>query len=91
LAAQAVSRSPHSAFGAFYRRLKSRLGPKQAIVATAHKIARTFYHMLKERTPFHDLGADEYERRAQERELANVRRRAAKLGMALVPTTPSTA
>lgn len=84
LAAQAVSRSPHSAFGAFYRRIKARLGAEQAIVATAHKIARTFYHMLKDRTPFHDIGAPEYERRAQERELAHLRQRAAKLGFTLV-------
>jgi hypothetical protein len=84
MAAQAVSRSPNCAFGAFYRRMKSRLGPKQANVATAHKIARAFYHMLKHRTPFHDLGGEEYERRARERELANLRRRATKLGMELV-------
>jgi hypothetical protein len=36
--------------------MKARLGPKQAIVATAHKIARAFYPILKHRTPFHDLG-----------------------------------
>ena len=84
LAAQAVSRSSRSAFGAFYRRLKGKLGPEQAMVATAHKIARTFYHILKERTPFRDLGAQEYERRAQERELAHLRQRAAKLGFSLV-------
>lgn len=84
LAAQAVSRSLDSAFGAFYRRLKARLGPKQAIVATAHKIARAFYHVLKHRTPFHDLGGEEYERRARERELKNLEKRAAKLGCVVV-------
>jgi transposase len=86
MAAQAVSRRPRSALGAFSRRIKSKLGPRQAIAATAHKIARTFYHMLKHRTPFHDLGGDDYERRACEREVANLRKRATKLGMALVPT-----
>jgi hypothetical protein len=84
MAAQAVSRSPHTAFGAFYRRMRVRLGKKQAIVATAHKIARCFYHMLKHRTPFHDLGGEEYERRARERELRRLEKRAAKLGLALV-------
>lgn len=34
------------AFGAFYRRLKSRIGPAQAIVAAAHKIARIVCCML---------------------------------------------
>jgi len=80
LAAQAVSRSLDSAFGVFYRRMKARLGPQQAIVATAHKMARAFYHILKHRTPFHDMGGAEYERRARERELKNLEKRAATLG-----------
>ncbi|MGQ9561882.1 MAG: IS110 family transposase [Candidatus Oleimicrobiaceae bacterium] len=85
MAAQSVSRSPHSTFGAYYRRMRARLGPQKAIVATAHKIARTFYHMLKYRTPFRDLGAEEYERRAREREVANLRKRAKRLGLDIVP------
>ena len=85
LAAQSVSRSPQTAFGAFYRRLRGRLGPKQAIVATAHKMARAFYAMLKNHVPYQDLGGEEYERRARERELRNLQKRAKKLGMALVP------
>ncbi len=43
-AAASVARS-HCAFGAFYRRLKARVGPAQAQVATAHKIARVVYHL----------------------------------------------
>jgi transposase len=93
MAAQSVAKSPESAFGAFYRRMKARLGPKQAIVATAHKIARAFYHILKHRTPFHDLGGEEYERRAREREIKNLRKRAAKLGLSLneIPSDPTLA
>ena len=93
LAAQSVAKSPESAFGAFYRRMKARSGPKQAIVATAHKIARAFYHILKHRTPFHDLGGQEYERRARDREIKNLHKGAAKLGLAVVeiPTTPALA
>ena len=75
LAAQAVARSPQTTFGAFYRRMRSRAGAKQAIVATAHKITRVFCHMLKHRVPYHDLGGEEYERRARERELHNLERR----------------
>jgi transposase len=83
LAAQAVSRS-HNSLGAFYRRMRARLGPKAAIVATAHKIARIVYHLLTHRTPYRDLSAEEYDRRARERDLANLRKRAAKLGLTLV-------
>jgi len=89
LAAQSVAKSPDTVFGAFYRRMKARLGPKQAIVATAHKIARVFYHILKHRTPFHDLGGEEYERRARERETKNLQKRAAKLGLFLVQAPPT--
>lgn len=93
LAAQSVSKSPDSACGAFYRRMRAKLGPKQAIVATAHKIARAFYHILKHRTPFHDLGGEEYERRARQREIKNLQKRAARLGLSLVetPATPAIA
>ncbi len=90
MAAQAVGHKPNTAFGAFYRRMGSRMGKKQAIVATAHKIARTFYHMLMHRIPYHDLGGEEYERRARERELRNLERRAAKLGLTLMPSTAAT-
>jgi transposase len=86
MAAFSIARNPNTAFGAFYRRMRGRLGKKQANVATAHKIARAFYHILKHRTPYHDLGGEEYERRARERELRNLQRRAAKLGMALTPS-----
>jgi transposase len=87
LAAQSVAQSPDSAFGAFYRRMKARGGAQQAIVATAHKIARAFYFVLKHRVPFQDLGGEEYERLANERERKSLQKRAAKLGMTLVPAT----
>jgi transposase len=87
MAAQSVAKSPQSAFGAFYRRMKGRLGTQQAIVATAHKIARAFYYVLKHRVPFDDLGGEEYERLANARERKRLEKRAAKLGFALVPAT----
>ena len=87
MAAHAAAKTPRSVFRAFYRRMKGRLGAKQALVATAHKMARAFYFVLKHRVPFHDLGGDEYERIANEREQKNLQKRAAKLGMVLVPAT----
>ncbi len=91
MAAQSVAKSPNSAFGAYYRRMRARSGPKQAIVATAHKIARTYYYMVKHRVPFHDLGGEEYERLAQERERKNLEKRAAKLGLTLVEASKTPA
>jgi transposase len=81
-AATCVIRSD-SAFGAFYRRKRSQLGPMQAQVATAHKIARTVYHLLKYKTPYQDSRAEAYEQKAKERDLAHLRKKAAKLGYTL--------
>jgi hypothetical protein len=83
-AAAAVTRS-NSAFGAFYRRKCAQLGPAQALVATAHKIARTVYFMLKYKVPFEDIGAEGYETQQRQRELASLQRKAAKLGFELTP------
>jgi hypothetical protein len=84
MAAQSVSRS-HCAFGAFYRRLKGRLGPAQALVATAHKIARTVYHMLKNRVQYHDIGETGYTQQFREREMRYLQKKAAQLGYTLSP------
>ncbi|MCU0396219.1 MAG: transposase [Chitinophagaceae bacterium] len=43
LGAQAVANST-TALGAYYRRMRARLDPPKAITATAHKLARIFYH-----------------------------------------------
>jgi hypothetical protein len=64
--------------------MRARQGPKAVIVATAHNIARIVYHLLTHRTPFRDLSAEDYEQRARERDLANLRTRAAKLALTLV-------
>jgi hypothetical protein len=69
--------------------MRARLGPEQAIVATAHKIARIVYHLLKTGEPYREESDTEYERKRQERELKHLARRAHKLGYTLtaVPAT----
>jgi transposase len=91
LAAHSLSRS-NSATGAFYRRMKARHGPAKATTATAHKIARIVYHMLRDRTAYADPGATYYEEQYRERAIRNLKRRAAQLNLHLVPlpTTPTT-
>ncbi|MEH2048635.1 hypothetical protein [Nostoc sp.] len=54
-----------SAVGAFFRRLKARLGAPKAITATAHKLARIFYHLWTTRQSYHDAGATYYEQQYQ--------------------------
>ena len=84
MAAQSVSRSPW-ALGACSRRMQGRLGPAQALVATAHKIARTVSHLLKPRRQYHDIGAAEYTQRFREREIYYLQKKAAQLGSTISP------
>ncbi len=83
-AAQSVARSD-TAFGAYFRRMRAKLGPQQATVATAHKIARVVYHLLKEHTPFAETTIAEYTQQCHDRELRYLERKAAKLGYTLAP------
>ena len=77
-----------SALGAYFRRMRTRLGTPAAITATAHKLARIIYFMLKQHIPYHDLGADSYDLQYRARVLRTLNRRAAKLGFRLEPATP---
>lgn len=74
-----------SALGAFYRRMRTKLGAPKAITATGHKLARIFYSMLRTRKSFADIGQAEYERIYQARRLNGLCRAAAQLGFQLVP------
>ena len=88
LAAYSLANSK-TALGAFYRRLRNRLGAPKAITATAHKLARLFYRLLKTRTPFIDVGQDYYEQQYRERTTRNLKKRAAALGYQLIPQAPN--
>jgi transposase len=74
-----------SALGAYYRKMRARLGPSKAITATAHKLARLFYAMLVTKKPFAELGQQEYEQQYQARRLKGLTRAARELGFQLVP------
>jgi transposase len=86
-AAASVTRSP-CAFGAYYRRKRAQRGPLFAQVATAHKMARTVYHLLKHHVHYVDPGADAYLIQHRERELAALRKKATKLGFTLTAPNP---
>ena len=79
LSANALHRSD-SALGAFLRRKKSHLGAPKAITATAHKLARIIYAMLRYGQQYVDAGAEHYERQHHQRALRATTRRAALLG-----------
>jgi transposase len=85
MAAATLSRSK-SALGAFYRRIKARSGGKQAITATAHKIARIYYALLTQGTTYVELGQQAYEQKYQARRLKHLMAQAKSLGFQLVPS-----
>ena len=74
-AALAAIRTSNSAFTARYRRIMRHRGHKKAVLAVAHAMLVTAYHLLARQTTYQELGADYFDRRHGER----VTRRAVQL------------
>ena len=83
LAAMSLGRSDH-ALGAFYRRLAARAGKAKAITATARKLAILVYRMLRDRLPYRERTAADYDQQQRSRILRGLRKRAASLGCELI-------
>jgi len=58
----AISRTNNTYLSALYHRMARRRGKKKAVVAVAHAKLVTIYHMLKHKLPYHELGADYFDR-----------------------------
>ncbi|NJM40484.1 MAG: IS110 family transposase [Anaerolineae bacterium] len=84
LAAVSLLRSD-TALGAYHRRMKARIGPAQAVVATAHKLAVITYYMLRDKTPYRPRDAAAYDQHFRERQVKSLERNAKRLGFSLVP------
>jgi transposase len=85
IAANSLYRSK-CALGAYLRRMKARLGAPKAITATAHKLARLIYSMLKHGTEYTDLGQEYYEQQYKSRAIKNLKLKARQLGFDLIET-----
>ncbi len=66
-AAWGASRTKNTYAQAQYRRIAPRRGSKRAIVAVAHSLLVAAYHILKNSTPYQDLGPDHFNRLNPER------------------------
>jgi transposase len=73
-----------NALGGFYRRMKARLGAAEAVTATAHKLARIVYRLLKYGEAYVRQGMDDYEKKFRERKLVALERAAKTMGFTLV-------
>jgi transposase len=78
-------RASQSALGAYFRRMCARLDKGKAVTAVAHKLARLIYAMLTKGASYVDQGQDYYEERYRQRVLFHLKKKAAALGLELVP------
>jgi len=83
MAAATLERS-QSALGGYYRRMKARLGAAEAVTATAHKLARIVYRLLKHGEAYVRQGMEDYEKRFRERKLWALKRAAKTMGFELI-------
>ena len=89
MCAQSVGRT-QTPLGMFYRRIKSRIGGMGACTATAHKLARLVYRMLKYGRDYVKQGMDEYAAKMQANAERLLRKKAAALGFELTPRPAAT-
>lgn len=82
LAASNLQKSK-SALGAFFRRVAARRGVPKAITATAYKLARIIYAMLKHGQEYARQSMEQYEAAYRERKVRNLHRQAQELGYEL--------
>jgi transposase len=88
LAAWSLMRS-QSALGAYLRRQRSRLGAPKAITATAHKLARIVYHLVRYGVAYMKQTEAAYAEQVRARLEKQLQRRAKELGFELKKIEPA--
>jgi transposase len=83
LAAWGLIRS-HSYLGAYLRRQRARLGAPKAITATAHKLARIVYYLVRYGVAYVKQQEEAYAAQVRERLEKQLLRRARELGFQVV-------
>ena len=79
------------ASGNYLRRMKAKLGPQAATMATAHKIAVIFYTMIKNQVEYDETIWDARDTQREKKLQAKLKRQAKQLGYELVPIEPQAA
>jgi len=78
----------HSYLGAYLRRQRSRLGAPKAITATAHKLARIVYNLMRYGSAYVQQEECAYAEQVRERQERQLHRRAKELGYQVVKIEP---
>jgi transposase len=79
-AAHGAARTKGKYFAALYHRLAGRRGKKPALVAVAHSLVVTGYHMITRNQDYQDLGPNHFDERNKEALLRRTLKRLAQLG-----------
>jgi transposase len=78
-----LSRMKDNYLSAQYHRLARRLGKLKAAIAVAHSLLIIIYHVLRDKQPYRDLGADYFDSLDKERLTRQALRRLEALGYAV--------
>ena len=78
--AHSAIKNKKSYFSAQYQRICAHRGKKRAIVAVAHSMLVAIYHILKDGTPFMDLGAGYYNQFNRDRKINSYLKKLRELG-----------
>ena len=78
-AAWSAVRTKDTFLKARYHRLAARRGKKRAIVAVAHSILTSAWHMLTYRQPYQELGGDYFDQRRKDAKVSYLTRQLEKL------------
>jgi transposase len=84
--AWAASRTRRSYFHGMYQRLKARRGHKRALIAIAHAMLTTIWHLLSRRSDYVDLGIIQQHRSDPQRQTQSLVRRLQQLGYSVALT-----
>jgi transposase len=78
--AHAAALTKGTYLSALYHRLAARWGKKRAIMAVAHSIVVSAFHMLSRNEPYHELGATYFDEHQREHPVDRLTRRLEHLG-----------
>lgn len=82
----AISHTKDNYLAAFYHRIARRRGKQKAIMALSHKVLVILYHILRDKKPYADLGADYFDTLDTERIQRHHIQRLEQLGFAVTIT-----
>jgi hypothetical protein len=82
----AIAHTKNNYLSAFYHRIARRRGKQKAIMALSHKVLVIIYHILRDKKPYADLGADYFDKLDTMRIQRNHIHRLEQLGFAVTIT-----